>query len=343
MKNLIYYPGFEVENHNWLKFALLYIEQLNPIIPIAGDEHLSPLYEQLLDETDLIAAHRPEYSEGQKATLDAIETVERILLNPRNYSWNFRHDHAARVWSHPGWHNHLLFRDKYTLAWEQFCLSHGFCTVADEGIYLSRDLAHIYMTLLAQIIADGRGVPSITDHPNLDRFAVFVRKPSTRTGNNLRIAQAVLQVRLPQNISEIGFPEIIAFRNRRGYRDRLRAFHAQLDAFFDGIENGASPESFVSSFDKIWGEFVGEVVSLGLGATAIGLGTWILAKTPSATTEEYLKDVVVGGASLLVGATLGFRNAWKNTRTARYTRKYLADLAQLRPRSVARHSRPGRA
>jgi hypothetical protein len=338
MKNLIYYPGFEVENHDWLKFALLYIEQLNPIIPIAGDAHLSPLYERLLGDTDLIAVHRPEYSEGQKATLDAIEAVERILRNPRNYSWNFRHDHAASVWRHPGWHNHLLFRDKYTAEWEHFCQSHRFCTEADEGIYLSRDLAHIYMTLLAQVIADRRGVSPITDHPNLYRFAVFARKAATRTKDNLQIAQAVLQVQLPSNVNEIGFQEIIAFRNGRGYKSRLRAFHTQLDAFFDGIENGTSPESFVSSFDRIWGEFVGEVVTLGLGAMAIGLGTWILARNPSTTTEEYLKDVVVGGASLLVGTTLGFRNAWNNTRTARYTRKYLADLTQLRPRSVVRHS-----
>ena len=37
MKELIYYPSFEVRNREWLKFALLYIENLNPIIPESGD------------------------------------------------------------------------------------------------------------------------------------------------------------------------------------------------------------------------------------------------------------------------------------------------------------------
>ena len=33
MKSMVYYPGFEVQNEKWLKFALLYFEELRPIIP----------------------------------------------------------------------------------------------------------------------------------------------------------------------------------------------------------------------------------------------------------------------------------------------------------------------
>lgn len=33
MKDMIYYPGFETRNENWLKFALLYFDVLRPIIP----------------------------------------------------------------------------------------------------------------------------------------------------------------------------------------------------------------------------------------------------------------------------------------------------------------------
>jgi hypothetical protein len=37
LKKLIYYPSFEAEDINWLKFALLYIDVLKPIIPRSGD------------------------------------------------------------------------------------------------------------------------------------------------------------------------------------------------------------------------------------------------------------------------------------------------------------------
>ena len=82
MKQLIYYPGFEVQNEQWLKFALLYVNQLEPIIPPAGDSYLSVLFRQLQDETDLLRIHRPTEEEGYRATLDSIERVETILRHP---------------------------------------------------------------------------------------------------------------------------------------------------------------------------------------------------------------------------------------------------------------------
>lgn len=44
MRELIYYPSFEVRNREWLKFALIYLEYLDPIIPESGDVHLSDEY-----------------------------------------------------------------------------------------------------------------------------------------------------------------------------------------------------------------------------------------------------------------------------------------------------------
>lgn len=60
MQELIYYPGFEVRNVSWLKFALLYIETLRPIIPVSGDKHISNFYSRIINETDLIERFRPE-------------------------------------------------------------------------------------------------------------------------------------------------------------------------------------------------------------------------------------------------------------------------------------------
>ena len=66
MKDLIFYPGFEFSDTTWVKFALLYINKLNPIIPTTGESYLSDSFKQILDETDLIHFHRPTFDEGMK-------------------------------------------------------------------------------------------------------------------------------------------------------------------------------------------------------------------------------------------------------------------------------------
>ena len=45
MKELLYYPGFEVKDETWLKFALLYLDHISPIIPYINapeESYLTP-------------------------------------------------------------------------------------------------------------------------------------------------------------------------------------------------------------------------------------------------------------------------------------------------------------
>jgi hypothetical protein len=319
MNKLIYYPGFEVRERDWLKFALLYIDELNPIIPASGDNYLSDLYHKLMDETDLISSHRPDHGEGLKATLDAIDVVERILIRPESYSSVFAGSDVVSAWRDPQNHCYVLFEEKYTRDWERFCVSHGLGTLTDEGITLPKELGFIYMTLLAQTIADSRGISPITDYADLDRFSIFTRRTDAVQPERLEIAQAVIELKLPARLSQIELDEFIKLRNRPGFKQRLKAFHKEFDRYFDNIEDGASPGQFVSSFNSVWMEFSNEFLSAGLNATSFGLGVWILLKAPQIATEAYLKEVVVAGGSLALGGIVGFGNAWKNTRTRRYS------------------------
>ncbi len=101
MNELIYYPGFEVTQIDWLKFALLYIDKLCPIIPMAGDSHLSDVSKRIIADTDLINIHRPDMDEGSKATLDALEYVDKILRTPQRYSAFFGQDDILGTWRQP--------------------------------------------------------------------------------------------------------------------------------------------------------------------------------------------------------------------------------------------------
>ena len=47
MREFIYYPGFQIKDHEWLKFALIYLDTLDPIIPDVGDQHLEDWYKRI--------------------------------------------------------------------------------------------------------------------------------------------------------------------------------------------------------------------------------------------------------------------------------------------------------
>src|SRR6185295_2420058 len=98
MDKLIYYPGFEIADVEWAKFALLYLDTLSPIIPIAGENHLSDTFHRLRDETDLLDVHRPSFREGYPATLDALDQVEKILTNPVRYEPIFGRRNIISDW-----------------------------------------------------------------------------------------------------------------------------------------------------------------------------------------------------------------------------------------------------
>lgn len=55
MHNLLYYPDFEVQDQNFLKFALLYIDEIRPIIPDNARGSLSGSMQHIMGYTNLRA------------------------------------------------------------------------------------------------------------------------------------------------------------------------------------------------------------------------------------------------------------------------------------------------
>ena len=92
MKDMIYYPGFETRDENWLKFALLYFDTLRPIIPYTSyseKRYLSDTFQYVMGEADLIKPYRPKYPEGLRASTLACEEFEKFLLHPERYGSYF--------------------------------------------------------------------------------------------------------------------------------------------------------------------------------------------------------------------------------------------------------------
>lgn len=330
MQHLIYYPGFEVTNPDWLKFALLYIDNLTPIIPSTADPYLTDLHWKLTNETDLIDPYVPHAAETQRATLDAVHVAEDILNHPHLYSGIFGCEDIVRAWRNPRNHRYTLFGEKYVDTWEDFCQEHRLGTRSDEGVLMDKSLGFTYMTVLAQAIADAKGVSPITDRSELDKLSIFARRPDGKTKRHLAIAQSVIGLALPSDLSQIGLDTVIGHRRKPGFKKRLHAFHSELTAYVQALERGEATKDFFESRGSVWREFSDEIVALGAGVGVLGLGIWLHLASPDPEIAKYFKEVVGVGALLSIGAITSFRNKWKHTQARRYTRKYLADLRSLR-------------
>jgi hypothetical protein len=240
---VIYYPTFEVGNESWLKFALLYLDKLDPIIPYAGDVYLSDQFRKLTSETDLIEVHRPGYAEGHAATRDAIDQIEKILKAPERYKDIFRTANVPKAWRNAAKQTARLFEDKYTDAWERFCIENKLARTTPQGLLLAEDLANLYMTVLGHTIADARGVSPITDHPALDRFAVFTRSTDPADAAGIATAQGVIRFYLPANLSEVPVDCVIRHRNRSVFKKRQKAFHQERTSILLALRNVPQHES----------------------------------------------------------------------------------------------------
>ncbi len=330
MKELIYYPNFESTNANWLKFALLYVDKLNPIIPPTGDNVRSYLYDKLINETDLIAIHRPGYDEGYRSSLDAIDIATKVLEDPHKFDTIFNRFNAPKGWGNSNTLNAKLFEEKYSHEWKYFCLRHGFAVEVPGGLLMSNQLASLYMVVLANTIADSTGKSVITDQNKIDKMSFFLRNKAPNPSKDLSNANAVLSLKLPSKISNITFDEIIKLRNSRNFKKYRRAFHSELDNFYKNIEEGKTEQDFVEKYKNSISDFSEGLLTLSIDTIAFGLGTSLLLTKPEYTHTEFYRSVVLAGAGLVVKTGYTVKKTWRNTEAKRHCRRYLTKLSRLK-------------
>ncbi|TAL16395.1 hypothetical protein EPN96_09695 [bacterium] len=334
MKNLLYYPSFEVADETWLKFALLYFNELQPIVPYSGEQYLSGRFREIIDSTDLIKFYRPDYKKGVKATKEAIETCESMLSRPYAFKDFFKCHDFINVWKSPEFHTHTIFREKYSDAWEDFLTKNKLGTPSDNGIAVSEHLALIYMTLLAQAISANDNMSPITDIPEIDKFSISCLSTSPATPKCVDVARFTIPMVLPANLQEISINSIIKLRNKSGFKQKLIAFNHEIESFIKSLEgSNNSPETIAKDFmefrSSLWREFSDDVIAIGSGAIPAALGIWLVIDAENFDKYNYIKEATAATA-LLVTSIISIRNTWQDSKNRRHTRRYLSDLKQLK-------------
>lgn len=326
MENLVYFPTFEPPTPNWLKFAVLYVENFNPIIPDSGRQQLSIDYRRVVDETDLIYPYRPSYDQGDRASIKAIEFIDKVNNSPYVYNNLFNRANIIRTISSTKNRNFKIFGEKFSMSWEDYCIRNNYGERTDGGILVTEELAFIFMTFLAEEIAFEEGKSIITDNNSFDNFLNYRRAVPRSVIDRQNFAQGVLSLTVPKDISTIPIRNLIRFRNQN--RAKISAFNTELNNSLNNIQNGIDEQDFVDRFNDIYSELTSEILKQGIGVATIPLATYILINNLAATAPEYIKQII-GGLGIIWTAKTAIGSRWKEIVNKHNCKRYLTNLERL--------------
>lgn len=245
MRDIIYFPGFEVKNENWLKFALLYFDTIRPIIPYtiySEERYLSDTFQRVMGETDLVRPYRPDYDEGFSASILACEEFEKFLSHPEIYGAYFYGSKSGshiQKWRNPDYQDCTLFSGKYSQIFFDFCTDNKIATPCQEGIRISNDLAFVYMSLLADVISKRHEYEMITDVQKYSRYLINKDLAVSRENQNrIRAVQNNIEFSLPSDLSHIPLERFVQLRKDRSFNAARKAYMAQIEQLIAHQESG---------------------------------------------------------------------------------------------------------
>ncbi len=327
MEPLIYYPNFEPPSEIWLKFSLLYFENFKPIVPHNRRHLLSDDFRRINAETDLVELYSPDYEEGYRASLNAIDEAEKILANTYSRSPLFNRINLHRAWQDPGSWNFEICREKFSDDWADYCEGKNIDRRTNDGILLPEELAFLFMTYLAREIAFKETAAIITDSNRFDNFTNYTRSTTPTVERRTKFAKGIVNLLVPQNLASIPFQRLIEFRNRN--RNMITAFNNELTNIQEKISQGYSEQDFIDSYNNIYSEFSREVILQGIGIATIPFAAYMLIENPQATTPEYIKEIL-GALGIILGGGYALNKGLRDFKTKRYCKKYLINLERLR-------------
>ncbi|MFM5353568.1 hypothetical protein [Aeromonas dhakensis] len=248
MKTYIYYPGMEVRDELWLKFALLYLERLAFVFTVSEKSGLTALLQTLEQETDLLA-ERPDAAFFAAIT-PQIESQIACLIAPDFVRHKvFGNKELIGRWRTPANHDCFCPAQAGLERLHGFCLAHGFASREEGGFRMARRFANLLSMRLAREWALANEGALITDHDYLDRLLHLLEsRYHNRGGQDCFHLEIPLQV--PTHLSDIPFAELIALRSRSGFRQQLAEFNQALDALLAMLGSGYAEPTVLTRFEQ---------------------------------------------------------------------------------------------
>ena len=243
MKELLYYPGFEIKNETWLKFALLYLDHISPIIPYINaseKDYLTPTFLKVKNNSDLISIKRPTPDDIDVA----FETVLAKLENQLEKKYYHKHsgtcsnDHL-QYWRDQENYRCLLYKGKYDAGFENYCVENHFGKKVPKGLLLSRDVLNLYMSYLAKAVSEREHLDLISDSVQYEEGLIdSFSKNSNETVDYLRVARQEIQLAVPLCLKQIPIERILEVRQSNNFAWERKAYIEAIDNVIEKRAHG---------------------------------------------------------------------------------------------------------
>lgn len=327
MKRLIYYPTLEPQDINWLKYALIYIDNFSPIIPKSVERETSDTFKLIIDNTDLIKIHNPTYHQGDRASTRTLIELENIQRFPNQYRDKFNVIDIEKTLKNFEKWDYKIFRDKFNMDFSDQIVDKGIGIRTEDGIQTSKELGNLFMIFLSEEVAkDEKGNP-ITDITNYDNLTTYLRSfelDQDKAPDDF--IRTIIDLHLPKNIQNIPIKKIIEFRNSSETRELRNKMNMSLSNFYKSLENGTNPNQYLQFIEQSSHELSQQILLFFGGLLAFSLGASTIMSNPLST--ESLKEITEG-TLMSIGGITAIKSAWSKNAEKRATRKFLTNLNQI--------------
>ncbi|WP_108650012.1 hypothetical protein [Dongshaea marina] len=250
MNHFIYYPGLEVRDDLWLKFALLYLDKLSFTSRTTEPLSLSQRVESLTQNTDLLG-ELPEPEQFNRYSQPLIQQLSSLLSPQFRRHKVFGNPELIARWQQADNHDYLWPSQPGLEPLQQFCIEKGFASIHPEGILLPKRLANLLSMRLAHEWSLESGHCLITDHDYLDRL-LHLSESSYHNRTGFDSFHMDIHLKLPRDLAQIDFDDLLALRSHHGYRQGIRQLHQTLSELLKSLRRGyAHPEQLTAFYRSV--------------------------------------------------------------------------------------------
>lgn len=335
MNGMIYYPGFQINDEEWLKFALLYLNDVNTIVPIEADYYLRDTHRFLLNETNLLNSYRPTFDDITKSTEDAIWAISRELENPVRIFGVLGAIDIIDFWRQPQNQNFELFQSKFSYGFEEFCREQGFSHWSENGIMIPYQLGITYMSILAHNIGDYNEMSVITDLAEERQLRKINEKTwrYNKQFEEIKVIKKLISLEVPNGLKEIPLKKIVELRNKNGFQKKLQEFQLAVSELSNMPNTKLTEQNMYELKQNISStkeNLSSDIIQLGatLSATILGVN---IALSDGGGNLELIKEFL--GVGVVANVPLIYSKVNRNRKRKLATR-YLTDIKKLDKRKV---------
>lgn len=320
MNELIYFPYFEPENEDWLKFSLLSLDEFRPIIPKGKESKVSDTFKLIQDKTDLINPYTNLYEVGYQATKNTQKEISEIHNNYKVYKLSYDFRSFEDVFQNKLKMNYLIYNDKFHYDFIEFCKKRNLAIEVDEGLIVSPELGNIFMKNLAKQICNNSYKESslITDNKKFHKYLNLNEDIKENKLKEFSYIQSRIKLAIP-DIRMISYTDLIKFR---------KSLEGERQAF-NGIINevnfkNLTDEKFIKELNKIKKAQIVGYSALGLSLLMVPFTIQSCIESQSFGKNEI--STLLSTAAAVTGIDFGIKQISQEKIAAQ---KYFVNLKKL--------------